>query len=404
MSFSEQADSSAESNNPRTSYEALQFERSRATSIGGYIGSLARHYAELPGGEASMLQLQRASRMITNPINEPTFPDALTHAFYWGEIIGYRIQDLVSDGEFVENAYANLNETIMEEYEGVTKTTATSSPDRLQLSSYIFESLKEIESGVFDDWQNLLVETWSQELLGDAEQQQYFILGTRFMLMQNPEHRGKVGIAVAARRYISSLTEEQSLDERVFYELLSRTDIDDVQLNPDNNQPLDGVQASILESYTQHRLAYQETVGDKELPEDAATILTRLLQRDFNELEGLQAGDWIRIEDDAMLTFFYLESGGRDVRLIEPGGYLEGRVQTVVVDETPTLEYIAEMRLGVADSSEDSLRDIGSLGVMLCIDYPVVTSAEGEQVAMGSEVLAGVYLSDSDLYMSKYIL
>jgi hypothetical protein len=191
MSFSERA----EYETPMNPFELMLVERSQYSSLAEYIRELVGDYTNLDGGKANMLQLERTARALTNPRNEQSYPSTLTDAFYWGEIIAYRMNDFVSDGAWGARAYGTINSSMKEIF--APKDGEASEHSIVRHERLADEKLSELE--VRDMYELLhgsdeLIVSLTEEMQHMPEERQYTMLGFRYIAQQQLDKDGYKGM------------------------------------------------------------------------------------------------------------------------------------------------------------------------------------------------------------------
>jgi len=418
MSFSEQTDFSEEYKNQRMLYDTLSLERSRAGSVGGYVGKLVADYEQEPEGRVAMLQLQRVARICTNPENKKSVPVGLANAFYWGEIVGYRMRDAMSEGEFSMNAYENINQALLAQYD--TPDSPQLSPLSMQESvALTLDSIAEMGDEVFPWWQELLARTSSEGLFTTFSEHWQFMLGVRFMTALDtkaaPAMRANYRMDDNVRspwggsgRVMQLEDAHLSADERAnleedFSKVMDEETLVEVRKSYDNS--LDEERGLILDRFDYHVSVSEISIRDSESLGAAALDLTEKLWFDFERLEYLREGETICVENDAVVILQDASTGVETVRLLAKDEVLIGSVGGVAVEQIPSTQNIADMRaMTEREEGEAPQGTECPLGVTLCLVDITVVTADNKRVALDAHIIGRLLIGSPKLRISQYLL
>lgn len=452
MSFPEQADSSAERTTKPDIYSRIEGERVIAGSTLAYVKQLGERYQGNLDHKPNLMQLQRIAGMATNPTGESSFPGVLTNAFYWGQILAYRAQDLLSEGEWAELAYPMFSSIVREHLETAQLQSeepeydaekdewivpTRSQAERLrELGDMIMYDLEVIghqnteseddtpdeyadddaEQGVSEFMPPVmekLIIAMTDELTDFPEERWYMILGFRHLTTQ------VVQLAVNAKmkQDASQANEDKALEEaaiakkeerdsallmKQFIKLMDKNEIDDVQGREVIG--IDDVRDKIMESYADHMIAYGVyDAGDEEDVDTLSMYLTHKMNRDFLALEDLSADDFLEIDGNAIYILYREDSDVRNMHMLGHGETLKGSTESVAVVETPSAQTMMRLQERLIDPDEIS-DETNPLGVVMILSDPVLVNADGEHMQLGEGVVAGVVMSNPDMRIAKYIL
>jgi hypothetical protein len=429
MSFSEQADFSAERTTKPAIYEQLFNEFSFAGATLEHVRKLGEQYGAQQDHVPNLLQLQRIAGMITNPTNEPSFPAGLTNAFYWGEILAYRAQDIVSEGEWAEMAYpllsaaihnkvdaaqGFLNEPEIHPKTGKSYVAERTQGEQLQATADLI--LGELESGDSEFMPRAMEELiigMTDELSERPEDRWYMILGFRFITMQVIEaavnalmiNDEAAAIAHKEQELATQLKNEQQAGRRLskqFIKLMDKNNIDDIQ--GWELIPIDAIREKVMESYADHMLAYGTyDASDEDEMDKLKIFLQQTIQNDFVDMEEIDGDDFLRIGGEAIYIVYDDIEESSFIAKLGPNEFLKGSPDSIAIIKIPNLQ----MMLGWQENHIDTdqlWEDINHLGVVMVLHDPSIVNNKGEHVRAGQDRTVCVVMTNPNMTISKYLL
>jgi len=408
MNPSEQADFSAERTRELGLKQQLQAELSDAGSILGYAQQIGETYFTSAEHKPNLLHMQRRASAIVNPFHEEGPSKKSAHAFYWGEILGYHVQNAMSgnDSQWAKDAYRIFSKTMNTAIRSEYIAELGSHEARQAIADEMLGDVEEPDIESMPRAMDELIIEWTEELVDNDDLRWHMILGFRHVAMQ--VQRLALG-AEAERLKQDDAQKSFKIDEKIlkkFLKLMDISKIDDVQAK--ELWSIDYVREEIMSSYADHRIAYgQFDESDDEAVHDAGTYLNKYVRQDFESMEGgLKDGDLVKVEGNAAFLFFNEEASITDIRLLGKNESLLGTVRTTLVTEVPTLKSIARLRI-IADNQVDEYipdDEYNPLGVILLIDRPVIITAENNYLSLGETSVTGVIMNNPDMHLSKHLL
>ena len=262
MNSPEQADFSPERTKQPNVLDQLLSERDSVDSTRDYVFALGTQYSAIPEHRANMFQLQRMAGLLTNPTNEPSFPQRLTDAFYWGEILAYTSQERIDGRGWADASYMMFNQSMTATLKEHRDLKPTSKDNLLDVATERMLELAEAEhmSSAMDQFVAML----AIDISDDEDEQMYVILGFRHIIMQitqiaqQAEHiAAATKVAYNSIAKVEADTAEADLveSERVWaaHELRELFDEDsgDV-IDGTETEPINDIPGQIMESYRKH--------------------------------------------------------------------------------------------------------------------------------------------------------
>lgn len=396
MSFSEQADFSAEHTIEPGLIERLTHERDTVGSTTAYLNALGVYYESVPDHAANMLQLKRMARMVTNPNNEPSYPQSFTNAFYWGEILAYTSQDRLVGDEWATISYKLFNQNMIDVLERERDEMASHYDSLHDTADIIMGELEEADPEVMPLELDEFIKKWSGKITHDEEERWQIIFGFRHVIIQ---------VENVALEYEYDVNPEAVVAANDFFEIVDATEIDDVQANL---EPIDDVRDFLMDRYADHREAYGAIdESDEEALDDASIYLMQALRRDFMKSDRIDEGDFLEISGNAVFVICDDNLRTNNTYALGENEYIKGTFDAVAVTEVPTFDAIARIRRARENIDSDEVipkGEVNPLGVLMILKDPVVVGPDGTHVQFATDVIAGVMLNNPDMTMSKYLL
>lgn len=414
MNSPEQADFSAERTKQPNVLDQLLSERNSVDSTRGYVFALGTRYNAMPEHKANMLQLQRMAGLLTNPTNEPSFPQRLTDAFYWGEILAYTSQERIDGKGWADASYMMLNRSMTATFQERRDSKLSGMDNLLDIATKKMLELAKAEhmSPAMDQFVAML----AIDISDNKDEQTHIVLGFRHIIMQitqiaqQAEHIAaatKVAYMSIAQVEADTVKANSVESERVWaaHELREPFDEDsgDV-IDGTETESINDIPGRIMESYRKHMHdfgPFDDT--DEDVLETVQHDVTERMGRDFRDMEGIKQQDFIRVSGNAV---FLVYSESDEVPLMFMLGHdehLEGFVETVALTEIPTENAVArllEHKIDITELDDDT----DPIGAVLVLKDPVLIRKDGTRVPSSRGQVAGIVLHNTDMYLQKYLL
>lgn len=377
----------------------------------------------------NLLQLQRMAGIVTNPTNDTAFPSALSNAFYWGEILAYRAQDIISDDEWAGVAYPLFNAAIREKtnsaqlfFEEDNKNLRMGSllvPGHTQaeeLHGAADLMMGELEVGdaeFMPPAMEKLIVAMTDQLSERPEDRWYMILGFRFITMQvvetavNAEMSKEAATAIAEeqQKLIIELKNEQRARKQLrkkFIKLMDINEVDDIQ--GWELVAIDHIREQVMESYVDHMIAYGAfEVDDEDEIGRVNTYLAQSMNRDLFDMDGVDPEDFLRIQGNAMLIIYDKAGEPQSIYVLGKDESLEGSLGVITIDEAPSRQAMIRLQEHIIDADELK-EETDPFGVILVLKDSVLVNRDGKHIQMGSGRAVGLVMSNPDMQLSKYLL
>lgn len=334
--------------------------------------------------------------MVTNPNNESSYPQHLTNAFYWGEILAYASQDRLVGETWATTSYKIFSQNMIDVLERERDEMASHYDSLQDTADTIMGELEEAGPEIMPVKLDKFVRKWSSKITRDEEERWQIIFGFRHIIMQ---------VENVAMDDEYDIDPEAVRAANEFFEIMDATEIDDVQANL---EPIDDVREFIMERYADHRQAYG-TIDeeDAEALDDIAMYLMRALNQDIAKLDRITEEDFFEFSGNAVCVICDEKLQMNRMYVLGENEFIKGTYDAVAVTEAPTFDAIAHIRYsrGTSESDEAMPRDkVNPLGVLMILKDPVAVRPDGTHLQFPAGTIVGMMLNNPDMSMSKYLL
>lgn len=385
MNLPNNAEFSAEKLKKLSLVERVELEEARVGSLADYIHSLGIYYGAVPEHAANMLQLQRAARVATDQLGDQAALSPAANAFYWGEILGYRVSDALIGDAWGHASYRLINHDLLERVNSFEDQTDDVALRYHMVADEVMGELESMDGTRFPPVMDEYIETRVRAMTDDPRTQHYMSMGFRYVVSLVTKTASS-GVAVA----------------NTFYEMMDENEMDDGPLP--EKVAVDGVRDYLMERFADHITTYG--VFDEEDDEAVDAIhdyLGTKLNQDFLKCKELSFEDDVVVSGDALFVSFGAQTGEVKAHLLPPGTSLHGSVSAISMLEVPTNEMIARLRL-LQENPEASLEPFRTniFGVTMVLDKPFIMSDEGVMQEMGSISEVCVVLNNPAVKLFTY--
>jgi len=394
MSFSEQADYSAENTEEYALMDLLSYERDAVGSTSAYLHATGVYFESVPEHAANMLQLQRMARMAVNPNNEASFPATLTNAFYWGEILAYTAQERVIGDTWAAYSYEIFNKNINGFYESWRNESISHYENQQRVGQLILKDLGLFNDAKLAPGMGDLLHAWAGDLTSDMDEYKHVLLGFRHVMQQVIEEENIVAeenvaeAALAAKDEFNGMLQFNKIDDTKGVELETIAD----------------VRSRLLEGFLARREAYgQYNTNDPEAVDDEKTYLAIVMKKQLNSMEGVDEGDYLRLGSGSFVL--YDADGAPGVAyVLGENECIEGTVATIDIATVPSSHGLEVLRGDDRVTPSMLPEDYSDpFGLLLVVEYPVLINADGERIQLGAHKVAGIVLNDEQTELWRYL-
>lgn len=410
MSFSEQADIPSERIRPSNILDQLTSEQQTVGSVPAYISRLERQYYETPLHRPNMLQLQRMAKLVTNPNAYDTIPSERTDAFYWGEIVAYRSQELLSSEDWSADAYKILSQkvlSVMNEFHH-TSHTAEQSMNR---TAHVLTRDLELPDLLISDQMDHFIEEWAKLTIEDVLSQRSMQLGFRYIITEMNLMEADLSVSMAMPDIIvpkdtkrERTPEEVSKDEafkitKKFLKILKKKNLFDIDVEVDATgipqiESIDDVGERLREKSKKYIDNYGEFDHDDPAAlADAQSYVEKRLRKFFNKMEGIEKNELV--EASGKITMMW--SKADNVRLsyaLNDNAFVKGFVNGISVGTAPEFDFRGRRIKG----------GVNLFGVSLVLNDPIVVAEDGTHISLDDKTyIYNVLLTSPELRLEKYL-
>lgn len=388
MSFSEQADYSAEQSEGLYYLDQLRIDQAAAGSVAEYVRTLGTNYLASPEHRPNMLQLQRMAKMVTNPNNEPAYSEGWTAAFYWGEVLAYRAQESIRPYGWAKKSYEVFSQNMTTQFFKNRRTPLDAPDSRLHMAAITLGELEmATEETMPDDLDTLALE-WADAMIADPAEQSYMLLGFRHVVTQ------------VMKRVNDEQEDQWFVDEYEAIAFENGDPVDGELADEPERESVDDVRDELMLSYKKHKKKLSNVDMDSEIAErDAQEYIGQLMLKDFEKMEGLAAGDLVEFSGGGAFNVETEQRDNRLLRLIHEGEIVRGEIETISLGYMPTLTTLRAIKMG--EHTENS--PWTPFQPLLALKNAVLVEANGKMTPyLDRQVM--VMLAPPKLHMEKYLL
>ena len=368
MSFSESNEFSAESTDEAVIRMRLLVERLGVESTEEY----AQHVRELYRGDnehlPNILRMREIAQTIVQPMGGRMRSLRLADAFYWGELIAYRMQGLRGGPDWAFEASLLIEAELCAQTEIVQEFLDDKLASPILAPDFMIQMIENDLARTMSVGAEDTIVAVTEDLAARHDERWHAILGFRHIMTR------LVDVPPAGR--------DESID-RLFAALVEASGLEDTS-------ELQGfVSVNNVKEYVMERYAADEYLPlnfDRKDPfviEGMREHLDGVVRRAFLEQDDLVAGDRIRIEGQVLFTVVETDSRRETVSFVSEGGYIDGTVEAFRVLSAPSSQAV--LRFQNSHVQEDGRDDgVDPLGVVLLLKD--VSIMRGEKVEAPADV------------------
>jgi hypothetical protein len=367
MSFSENNEFSAKSTGEAAIRTQLLVERLDAESTEEYAQRIRELYRGDNEHLPNMLRMRSIAQTIVQPMGGRMRSSRLADAFYWGELIAYRMQGLKGGPDWAFGASSLIEAELSAQKEIVQE----------------FLSDQWLRPNLAPDFMIQMIESDSSRAVTHQTEKMIFAVTDDMAVRPDERWHAILGFRHLITRLASDGRDAQRRSTDVlFNELMGNSGIEDIQ-------EYGFVQVNSVKDLVMKRYAadpvHQVNLDrkDSHAVEAVREQLDATVQRAFLEQDDLVAGDIVRIEGAAVYVVIETASKRETVYVVAEDEYVEGTVEDFRALRAPSSQAV--LRFQGSYIEEDGPDDgVDPFAVVLVLKD--VLTINGAQVKVPIEV------------------